>query len=49
MNKTQIILAIEGIDGACKTTLINEICCFFDGESIVYKRTSVSTRLYLYK
>ena len=40
MNKSQIIVAIEGIDGAGKTTLINEICRHFKEESIVYKRTS---------
>lgn len=39
MNKHQIILAIEGIDGAGKTTLINEICNCFGEEIRVYKRT----------
>lgn len=40
MNKSQIIVAIEGIDGAGKTTLINAICRYYSGESIVYNRTS---------
>lgn len=40
MNKSQIIVAIEGIDGAGKTTLINALCRYYSGESIVYKRTS---------
>lgn len=37
--KTQIIVAIEGIDGAGKTTLINKMCRDFGEKSIVYKRT----------
>lgn len=40
MNKSQIIVAIEGIDGAGKTTLIDEIYRYFGEKSIVYKRTS---------
>lgn len=40
MNRSQIIIAIEGIDGAGKTTLINEICLYFGETSIVYKRTN---------
>lgn len=39
MNKSQIVVAIEGIDGSGKTTLINEICRYFGEKSIVYKRT----------
>lgn len=39
MNENPIIVAIEGIDGAGKTTLIDEICRYFGKKSIVYKRT----------
>lgn len=37
--QNRIILAVEGIDGAGKTTLINEISKFFCGHVIFYKRT----------
>lgn len=40
MNKSQIIVAIEGIDGAGKTTLIHEICHYFGRQCVVYKRTN---------
>ena len=40
MKKSQIIVAIEGIDGAGKTTLIKEICRCLGENSLVYKRTS---------
>lgn len=40
MDKSQIIIAIEGIDGAGKTTLISEICRYFGDEVVVYRRTS---------
>lgn len=37
--KEQIIIAIEGIDGAGKTTLINEICKQLNYDVTVYRRT----------
>lgn len=40
MKKDDFIVALEGIDGAGKTTVINEICRYFGGKSIVYKRTN---------
>ena len=40
MDKSQIIVAIEGIDGAGKTTLIDEICGYLGEKVVVYKRTS---------
>lgn len=40
MKKSQIIVAIEGIDGAGKTTLIREISHYYNGAVSVYKRTS---------
>ena len=39
MDKNQIVVAIEGIDGAGKTTLINAICQSFEGKVTIYKRT----------
>ncbi len=39
MDKNQIVVAIEGIDGAGKTTLINAICQCFEGKVTIYKRT----------
>lgn len=39
MNSKQIIVAIEGIDGAGKTTLINELHRFYNKDAIVYCRT----------
>ncbi len=39
MDKNQIIVAIEGIDGAGKTTLINAISQCFEGKVTIYKRT----------
>lgn len=38
-NKKRIIIAIEGIDGAGKTTLINKISKIFSEEVIFYSRT----------
>lgn len=40
MKKSQIIVAIEGIDGAGKTTLIRELSHYYNGNISVYKRTS---------
>lgn len=37
--KNRIVLAVEGIDGAGKTTLINEISIFFGNDVIFYERT----------
>ncbi len=39
MKSKQIIVAIEGIDGAGKTTLINELLRFYKKDAIVYSRT----------
>lgn len=39
MDKNQIVVAIEGIDGAGKTTLINALCQCFEGKVMIYKRT----------
>ena len=38
MNSNQIVIAIEGIDGAGKTTIINKLCRQFDGDLIIYER-----------
>lgn len=38
-NNKRIVVALEGIDGAGKTTLINNIIKDFDGEISIYKRT----------
>lgn len=40
--ENRIILAVEGIDGAGKTTLINEISNFFGNDIIFYERTKKS-------
>lgn len=37
--KNRIILALEGIDGAGKTTLCNELSNFFGSNIVFYKRT----------
>lgn len=39
MDKNRIVVAIEGIDGAGKTTLINEVCQCFEGKVTIYRRT----------
>lgn len=38
-NNNRIIVALEGIDGAGKTTLINNIIREFDGKISIYRRT----------
>jgi thymidylate kinase len=38
-NNKRIIIALEGIDGAGKTTLINSIFNELDGEVSIYRRT----------
>lgn len=40
MNNRQIIIAIEGIDGSGKTTLISELSRYFKRNVVVYKRTN---------
>lgn len=39
MNSNQIVIALEGIDGAGKTTIINELHRQFKDDLIIYKRT----------
>ena len=38
---SQIVIAIEGIDGAGKTTIINELHRQFNDDLMIYERTKI--------